>query len=185
MREALAQITAQSLRAGEVIRHLRSFVKTRSAQTEPTDVNRLVDDLRVLADADARANGIRLTLDLQKPLPLVAADTVQIQQVLLNLLRNAIDATTAHPAATHEITIKTQAIADGVEIAVIDRGAGIPPDVASNIFNPFFTTKPNGTGLGLAISNSIIRAHQGKLGFRPTPGGGTTFHLTLPQLPGG
>jgi PAS domain S-box-containing protein len=184
VKEALKQITAQSLRAGEVIRHLRSFVKTHVAKTEPTDLNQLVQDLRVLADADARANTIRLVLRLEDHLPSVQADTVQIQQVLLNLFRNAIDATERGSGESREITITTRRVDDKVEVAVIDHGSGIPTEIAANIFSPFFTTKTEGTGLGLAISNSIIRAHNGILGFRQTPGGGTTFHLTLPTLAG-
>jgi PAS domain S-box-containing protein len=184
VKEALKQITAQSLRAGEVIRHLRSFVKTHIAKTEPTDLNKLVQDLRVLADADARANSVRLVALLENHLPLVEADTVQIQQVLLNLIRNAIDATGPGMEGAREITIATRTIDDTVDVAVIDHGSGIPAEIAENIFSPFFTTKAQGTGLGLAISNSIIRAHQGALGFRQTPGGGTTFYLTLPTLSG-
>jgi signal transduction histidine kinase len=109
---------------------------------------------------------------------------VQIQQVLLNLIRNAIDATLEARDAPREVLVRSAACEDGVEVAVIDRAGGIPPAVAANLFNPFYTTKATGTGLGLAISRSIIRAHRGKLGHRPTPGGGTTFFFSLPPLPG-
>jgi len=118
-------------------------------------------------------------------MPSVSADPVQIQQVLLNLVRNAIDATLEAPAAPREILVQSSARADAVEVAVVDRAGGIAPQIAANLFNPFYTTKATGTGLGLAISRSIIRAHRGKLGHRPTPGGGTTFYFTLPPLPGG
>ncbi len=185
LREPLVQITNQALRAGEVIRRLRSFVKNRSSRTETVDLNRLVEDLRVLAEPDARASDVRLVIELAPNLPAVAADPVQIQQVLLNLIRNAIDATLEAPAAPREIEVRSSLGPDGVEVAVIDRAGGIPPQIAANLFDPFYTTKPAGTGLGLAISRSIIRGHRGKLGHRPTPGGGTTFYFTLPRFPGG
>jgi PAS domain S-box-containing protein len=185
IRDALAQITAQALRAGEVIRRLRAFVKNRAARTESVDINRLIEDLRLLAEPDARVNDMRLTLDLTPTVPPVAVDPVQIQQVLLNLVRNAIDATLEAPAAPREILVRTSVRAEEVEVEVVDRGSGVDPAVADHLFNPFFTTKAAGTGLGLAISRSIIRAHRGKLGHRPTPGGGTTFYFTLPPLPGG
>jgi signal transduction histidine kinase len=179
------QITNQALRAGEVIRRLRAFVKNRATRTETVDLNRLIEDLRVLAEPDARVNDVRLTVELAPTVPAVAADPVQIQQVLLNLIRNAIDATLEAPAAPREVLVHSVVRPDEIEIAVIDRAGGIPAEIAANLFNPFFTTKATGTGLGLAISRSIIRAHRGKLGHRPTPGGGTTFYFTLPPLPGG
>ncbi len=185
LREALEQITAQALRAGEVIRRLRTFVKNRTARTETLDINRLIEDLSMLAGPDARASDVRLTLDLAPDLAPVGADPVQIQQVLLNLVRNAIDALLEVPGAPREIIVRTGWAGPDVEVAVIDRAGGIPPEVALQLFNPFYTTKATGTGLGLAISRSIIRAHRGKLGHRPTPGGGTTFHFSLPPLPGG
>ena len=185
LRDTLAQITAQALRAGEVIRRLRGLAMNRAAHTEALDLNRLIEDLRVLAEPDARLNDVRLTLELAPTVAPVAADPIQIQQVLLNLVRNAIDATLERPDALREIVVRTYNHPDAVEVAVIDHGAGVPAAIADELFNPFFTTKPAGTGLGLAISRSIIRAHRGKLGYRPTPGGGTTFMFTLPPLPGG
>jgi two-component system, LuxR family, sensor kinase FixL len=185
LRDALTQITAQALRAGEVIRRLRTFVKNRAARTEPLDLNRLIEDLRLLAEPDARVNDMRLTFELAPAVPPVAADPVQIQQVLLNLIRNAIDATLEAPGAPREIVVSTRLGGDEVEVAVIDRAGGVAPAATDHLFNPFFTTKATGTGLGLAISRSIIRAHRGKLGHRPTPGGGATFYFTLPPLPGG
>ena len=185
LREALTQITAQALRAGEVIRRLRGFVKNRAARTETLDLNRLVEDLRLLAEPDARLNDVRLVLDLAPALAPVAGDPIQIQQVLLNLVRNAIDTTLEQRTAPREITVRTRSDPDGVEVAVVDHGTGVPAAIADQLFNAFFTTKPGGTGLGLAISRSIIRAHRGKLTHGPTPGGGTTFSFTLPPLPGG
>ena len=184
LRDALVQIVTQSLRAGEVIRRLRAFVKNRTAHSERLEVNRLVEDIRILAVPDARVSDVRLILQLDPLSPVVAGDPVQLQQVLLNLIRNAIDATCESPTALRELTITTRPLGDGVEVAVSDHAGGISETVAENIFNPFYTTKETGTGLGLAISRSIITAHRGKLGYRPTPGGGTTFYFTLPKLVG-
>jgi PAS domain S-box-containing protein len=183
--DALAQITSQALRAGEVIRGLRNFVKDRVAHTESVDVNGLIEDVRVLAATDARASDVRLILDLGEGLPLVAADPVQIQQVLLNLVRNAIDVTLETVGAVREVTVQSRAAPEEIEVCVMDHGAGIASAVATQLFHPFFTTKASGTGLGLAISRSIIRAHHGKLGYRPTGGGGSTFYFSLPAAPGG
>ena len=184
VREAMIQITNQALRAGEVIRRLRTFVKSHATQSETVDMNRLIQELRVLAEPDARASDVRLVLDLAPTLPQVAVDPIQIQQVLLNLIRNAIDATLERPDAVREIVVRTALVADEVETSVTDHGPGIRPEIAENLFNPFFTTKTAGTGLGLAISRSIIRAHRGKLAYHPRPEGGTVFVFTLPSLPG-
>jgi len=184
LRDALVQIVAQSLRAGEVIRRLRSFVKTRAPNSERLEINRLIEDIRILAGSDARVNDVRLILDLDPQAPVVVGDSIQLQQVLLNLIRNGIDATCECPNALRELTVTTRPLGDGVEVAVIDHAGGIPDAVAQHLFNPFFTTKETGTGLGLAISRSIITAHRGKLGYRTTPGGGTSFFFTLPQLVG-
>jgi two-component system, LuxR family, sensor kinase FixL len=182
LREALAAIAQQSLRAGEVIRRLRALVKNRETRAEPLDINKLVQEVRVLAETDARVNDLRLVLDLcAGSMPVVIADPVQIQQVLLNLVRNAIDATLDRPQAPREVRIQTRLVGESeVEVAVIDHGTGIEASVEPHLFNAFYTTKPSGTGLGLAISKSIIRAHQGRLAHRPSEGSGTTFYFTLP-----
>lgn len=178
---ALGQISAQALRAGEVIRRLRAFVKDREAHTEITDAARLAGDLLVFAESDARLNDIRLRIEAEDDLPSVACDPVQIQQVVLNLIRNAIDATNEAKPARREIAIRTRLDDRGdVEISVEDHGPGISAQVAQSLGNPFFTTKPHGTGLGIAISRSILRAHGGRLSHRPTSGGGATVFFTLP-----
>jgi len=182
---ALGQISAQALRAGEVIRRLRSFVKNREAKTEIMDPARLLAELMVFAEPDARLADIRIRVEPADGLPRVACDPVQIQQVLLNLIRNAIDATIEAGAAGREIVLRARLDERGdIEIGVEDRGKGIPDEVAVNLGNPFFTTKATGTGLGIAISRSILRAHGGRLAHRPTPGGGATVFFTLPAMPG-
>jgi two-component system sensor kinase FixL len=181
---ALEQINAQALRAGEVIRRLRNFVKNREVKREPVNCARLLEDLRMLAETDARLHNIRLRLDCQEPLPTVYADPIQLQQVVLNLVRNAIDAMVDAPEDRREVVLMTREAVDGeVEVTVIDHGTGLAPEATEHLFNPFFTTKASGTGLGLAISRSIVRAHGGRLWHTPNDDCGVRFHFTLPVSP--
>ena len=181
---ALDHIGAQALRAGEVIRRLRSFVKNREVKREVVDANRLLDDVLTLAQTDARHHGVRILLEPAPQAPLVQADPVQVQQVVLNLVRNSIDAMIDVPEARREIVLRTHLDAEGdVEFMVADRGSGVDAATMAELFNPFFTTKPGGTGLGLSISRSIVRAHGGKLWCSANPGGGARFFFTLPAMP--
>jgi two-component system sensor kinase FixL len=182
IRESLAQISRQALRAGEVIRRLRAFVTNREVRKEPTGCNRLIEDLVVLARPDLRAHDVRLQLEIEPDLPEVMADSIQLQQVLINLIRNAIDATLQNQTERREIALRAVTVRDGIEISVHDQGTGVEPGALAKLFNPFFTTKPQGTGLGLAISRTIVNAHGGKLAHRPEPGGGACFYFTLPVL---
>ena len=181
---ALQQINAQALRAGEVIRRLRNFVKNREVRREPVDCSRLLDDLRTLAETDARLHNVRLRIDCRSALPMVYADPIQLQQVVLNLVRNAIDAMAEVEERLREVVLST-GIADSgeVEITVADHGTGLAPEATEHLFNPFFTTKAGGTGLGLAISRSIVRAHGGRLWHTPNEPCGARFHFTLPASP--
>ncbi len=184
--QALAQIDAQALRAGEVIRRLRHLVRNREVKRETIDAEKLLDDLRTLAEADARAHGIRLLIDCESDLPTVEADPVQIQQVVLNLVRNAIDSIVATPAAPRELALGARMADEDpeqLEFTVEDHGPGVPESAVDQVFNQFFTTKPGGTGLGLAISRTIVRAHGGRLWYSPVEGGGARFHFTLPISP--
>ena len=116
--------------------------------------------------------------------PQVQADAVQIQQVILNLVRNSIDAMLEIPEPQREILLRTRMDGEGdVEFMVADRGPGVEPSALAELFNPFFSTKPGGTGLGLSISRSIVRAHGGKLWCSANPGGGARFFFTLPAVP--
>jgi two-component system sensor kinase FixL len=181
---ALEQINVQALRAGEVIRRLRGFVKNRDVTREPVDCGRLVKDLLTLAEPDARLHNLRLRVESDATLPTVHADPIQLQQVILNLVRNAIDAMDETEDRQREVTIHTGTTEDGqVEVIVSDHGSGLSPDASDNLFNPFFTTKATGTGLGLAISRSIIRAHGGRLWHTPNQERGARFHFTLPVAP--
>jgi two-component system sensor kinase FixL len=181
---ALEQIGQQALRAGEVIRRLRSFVKNREVKREVVGANRLLEDLLTLAQTDARHHGVRIHLQPSVDSPVVQADSVQIQQVILNLVRNSIDAMLDVPEQHREITLRTRIDEEGdIEFMVADRGTGLDEATLAELFNPFFTTKPGGTGLGLAISLSIVRAHGGKLWCRANPLGGAQFFFTLPAAP--
>jgi len=181
---ALEQINAQALRAGEVIRRLRNFVKNREVKREPVDCARLLEDLGTLAETDARLHNIRLRLECGDSLPMVHADPIQLQQVILNLVRNAIDAMADATEDRREVVLTTRMTPDGeVEVTVADHGTGLAPEATEHLFNPFFTTKASGTGLGLAISRSIVRAHGGRLWHTPNDVCGVRFHFTLPVSP--
>jgi len=156
----------------------------QACQRELVEANRLLEDVLTLAQTDARHNGVRMLLEAAPQAPLVQADAVQIQQVVLNLVRNSIDAMVEVPEARREIVLRTLVDSEGdVEFMVADRGIGVDATTMAELFNPFFTTKPGGTGLGLSISRSIVRAHGGKLWCGANPGGGARFFFTLPAVP--
>jgi two-component system sensor kinase FixL len=179
--DALEQIAAQALRAGEIIRRLRALVRNRATQREPTHLNTLIEELGTLTRADARLHDIRVRLELAPDLPLLELDPIQIQQVLLNLVRNAEQALEAVPPGEREIVISTRLRANReVEARVRDSGPGVAPGIRENLFQPFATTKVAGTGLGLAISRSIIEAHNGKLEYAPESPRGASFYFCLP-----
>jgi len=178
----LEQIAQQALRAGEVIRRMRSFVRYHEAKPELVDGNHLLEELVQLAQTDAHYHATQLVIEPSPQSLMVQADQVQVQQVLLNLVRNSIDAM-QDVAESHRI-IRLRATLNNfgdVEFMVADRGHGITPEIARELFNPFYTTKVSGTGLGLSISQSIIRAHGGKLWHDDNPEGGARFYFTLPR----
>jgi two-component system sensor kinase FixL len=182
LREALRQITAQATRAAEIIRRLRALAHSHQGEQVPADLNTLVSELQDLVQTDAHVHGVRLSLQLAGQLPEVVVDTGQIQQVVLNLVRNSLDAFGARPGPGPEIAIRTALTATGdVELAVIDNGPGLAPEVRQRLFDPFFSTKENGTGLGLAISNTIARNHGGSVGYRPNAPTGACFYILLPS----
>jgi len=179
--EALQQIAVQGLRAGEIIRRLRSLVRNRETQREPAQINGLIEELGTLTRADARLNDVRITLDLAADLPFAEVDRIQIQQVLLNLVGNAVQALESKSSAEREVVISTQLNAEGdIEVRVQDTGPGVSNDMRGRLFLPFATTKDGGTGLGLAISRSIIEAHKGKLEYTPNLPRGACFVFRLP-----
>ncbi len=181
---ALRQISAQALRAGEIIKRLRAMVRNRQTQEELLELNSVVRELVVLAESDARLNNVQLLIELAPDLPRVLGDVVQLQQVMLNLLRNAIDAVSGLGGSARTIVLRTSLSADQVELSVSDSGPGIDPTIRERLFEAFATTKPEGTGLGLAISRSIAEIHGGKLAWRANQPCGSCFYLTLPAVSG-
>ncbi len=184
IREILGKVHAQARRAGRVIQGLRSFVKQRAVNRQATDMHRVLRDVSMLAELDAKAHGIVLQVDAPETLPPVQADPIQLQQVLLNLIRNAIDAMTGDQATRPLIEIRASVEQnEEVSITVTDYGHGISADHEAELFEPFFTTKKDGMGMGLSLSHSIIEAHGGRLGFSAHPKGGAVFNIFLPTLP--
>lgn len=181
---ALRETADQALRAGEIIRRLRQLVSGRRTEQRLEDLNEIVRDLDSLAGSEARHQGVTLQFALEPGELTVTADRIQLQQVLLNLLRNAAEAVEELPAARREIVIGTRRAGGGeVEAFVRDAGPGVAKDAADAMFDPFFTTKAEGTGLGLAISRTIARAHHGSLGYRDVAPHGAEFFVRLPGVP--
>ena len=180
---ALRQISAQALRAGEIIKRLRALVRHRKVHEELLDLNATVRELAVLAESDARLHDVRLVINLASDLPQVLGDTIQLQQVMLNLVRNAIEAVQADGSA-RLVELRTARCDDGVEMSVSDQGPGLDPAIRGRLFEAFATTKPEGTGLGLAISRSIIDSHGGQLAWRDNQPRGSCFYFQLPAVNG-
>jgi C4-dicarboxylate-specific signal transduction histidine kinase len=180
---AIEAIAAQALRAGEVLRQIRSFLQNGALRREALDVNRLVREAARVAEADAERLGVRLVLDLGTGLPPAEADGIQVEQVLANLVRNGLEAIEARAAGPRVLTIATrQADGDALEVAVHDTGTGLTPSVARRLFDPFFTTKAEGLGLGLSISRTLVEANGGRLWAGGNDDGGATFRFTLPRV---
>jgi PAS domain S-box-containing protein len=177
----LQQIVSASERAGEILRHMRALVKKKKPQFASVDLNEVVRSVQPLIRAEVANKSVPLTLELSEPLPRVCADTIQVEQVLLNLMRNAIDAMSRVEEHTRRLTIRTKAVeGNRVQMEVCDTGAGLPAVEPERIFEPFFTTKADGLGLGLSISRSIVHMHQGMLTATRNPDQGSTFTVALP-----
>jgi len=177
---ALRQVSDQALRAGEVIRRLRGFVSRGERERETAGVNGLVEEVIRLLRTDARLDGLRIELRLGKELPEVEVDSVQIQQVVLNLVRNGLDAMREAGRDGGVLTVETTGGPHDVQIRVVDQGNGPSPEARDRLFSPFFTTKASGMGIGLSLSRSIVTAHGGRIEYEPGPSGGSVFVVTLP-----
>ncbi len=176
----LEQIVVQSHRAGEIIRRVYSFVRKVPPQKRAADINRLARECATLLQVNLRHDDVKLDLKLAPRLPPAPVDHIQVQQVLVNLLTNAIDAVRELPRDQRRITVETRQLESGeIEVAVRDRGPG-GPEPLDKLFEAFFTTKPEGMGMGLAISRSIVEAHGGRLTAVKNPDAGLTFRFTLP-----
>jgi two-component system sensor kinase FixL len=179
LREAVNQAAEQALRAGQVIRHLREFVSRGESERHIESLPKLVQEASALALVGAKEKGVRVGFRLDPDAPLVLADRIQIQQVLLNLIRNAIEA--MQDVERRELVVATRAIPeeDQVEVRVEDTGPGLAPEVAAQLFQPFVTTKKHGMGVGLSICRTIVESHGGRIAAEARPGGGTVFRFTL------
>jgi PAS domain S-box-containing protein len=181
VRAILVDIRKDDQRAGDVIDRMRGLLKRREFRWSELDLNSLVEDVAGLLRTDVEARRVKLTLDLPPAAPLVRGDRVQLQQVLLNLVLNAMDAMNGCEAGMRVVAVRVHAAAEFFEIAVRDTGSSIPEENLKRLFEPFFTTKANGMGLGLAISQSIVEAHGGRLRAENNHEAGATFSFTLPM----
>ena len=178
-------IKGQALRAGDIVWRVREFSRKQESVREAIDINALIGDVVRLADIAARSREVIYDYHLTPGLPSLPVDRVQIEQVLLNLVRNGVEA--MEGVAGEKRLLLASRLAEGggaVHLSVSDRGCGLPDRIAMDLFTPFFTTKPEGMGMGLSISRGIVEAHGGRLWAAPNAGGGTTFHFTLPLQTG-
>jgi PAS domain S-box-containing protein len=181
LRAILADIRQDDLRASEVIQHVRELACKRQISVAPLQLNKRVENVLRLLSTDAQRRGVALVSHLQADLPEVQGDRVQIEQVLLNLMLNGMEAMKSTPVDRRRLVVGTRmSSGKAVEISVADGGHGIPPDKLALIFDSFFTTKENGMGLGLALARSIAELHRGHVTAENNPDGGATFRLRLP-----
>ncbi|WP_205754903.1 PAS domain S-box protein [Azoarcus sp. DD4] len=183
LRDIHDKIGRQARRAGEIIRRVHDFVRRSEPRREAIDLNAVIREALGLIEADARKRRTHLVADLATDLPPVHADAVMIEQIIVNLVRNGMDAMRDTPDALRTVRISTRSGGNVVTVRVSDHGSGIDADTARHLFQPFFTTKQEGMGMGLNICRSIAELHHGRLGFEPAPDGGTIFTLTLPVDP--
>ncbi|MGP0090681.1 MAG: PAS domain S-box protein [Xanthobacteraceae bacterium] len=179
--EAMDKASDQALRAGQVIQRLRDFVARGETEKRIESVKKMIEEASALALVAAREQTVRVNLQLDPSIDLVLVDKVQVQQVLLNLLRNALEA--MQTSERRELNVTTAPAADDmVAVNIADTGCGVSPDMGAQLFQPFVTTKRQGMGIGLSISRTIIESHGGQITVEPNPGGGTIFRFTLRRV---
>lgn len=181
LEQACSGIAEQVERAAEVIENLRRFIKKQDVSMQQVDLNDVILSAMSLVVPDAKSAGVPVSTELAEDLPPVSANPIQLQQVLLNLTRNAVDAMQQSLRKKRGVLIRAGRMAPGrVFFAVTDHGSGVSERIAEAIFHPFVTTKKDGLGVGLAISQTIVRAHGGELAYEPNPDGGSIFTVSLP-----
>jgi len=179
--DVCVKIDDQARRAGQVIGNLRKFIRKQEIETQSLDVNRVITDVMSLIEADAHSEGIPVHVHAGDGLPKVRVDAMQLQQVLLNLTRNSVDAMRSGLAKERGIVIATECGERGaVRITVTDHGHGVSHQLGDHIFHPFVTTKSDGLGVGLAISKTIVQSYEGSLSYSDNPRGGSIFTIELP-----
>jgi two-component system sensor histidine kinase DctS len=180
LEEALRKTGQQAQRAGRIIRRVHDFVRKREPTRTPVRINAVVEEAVGFADADARRRQVRIDVALGAEGPELQGDPLLLQQVVLNLLRNAMDAMAETAPEARAIRVAATSGPDGVMVTIADRGAGIPEEVREHLFQPFYTTKAEGMGMGLNICRSILELHGGRVWAEPNPGGGTVFSFSIP-----
>ena len=180
-REILADIQAEAVVAVQIIDRHRTMLRSRQLHKKPIDLHSVIDESLALVAHDMRARQIEATLDLSSTPCVIDGDQVLLQQVLVNLIRNAMDALAETPPARRHITIRSAVKAADVEVSVCDTGTGLPADIIDTLFTPFVTTKSHGLGIGLTIARSIVDAHGGTIAAHRNLDGGATFTVTLPR----
>lgn len=181
IREALDKAAEQAIRAGQIIRRLRDFVARGESERRVENISKLVEEASALALVGAKDQAVRVLFDFDSSVDLVLADKIQIQQVLLNLMRNALEA--MQNSSRRELRLSASSVAnDMIRISVADTGSGLAPEVVSQLFRPFVTTKQQGMGVGLSICRTIVEAHGGQIWAEPNPGAGTIFNFTLRSI---
>lgn len=187
LREALRDIIGATKRANEVIDRNRRLLRDHTIEAVPVEINGVIRETLALADTSLREHGVTVQTSLPVDVPAIVGDRIELQQVLLNLVTNAIDAMTVIPAGTRLLRISSaiaNSAAEAITVTVSDNGMGLDSVDVDRLFELAYTTKPTGTGVGLAISRSIVDAHGGRLWAEPNPGAGATFAFTLPaRLP--
>ena len=182
VREAVRDIVRDGKRAGEVIARIRALTKRAAPPTEKLDLNETVQEVLALVGDEAKRNSVTIRTRFASNLSPVSGDRVQLQQVILNLVMNAIEAMSAVDDRARELVINTSNVdAEHVQVSIEDSGPGLDPTAASKIFDPFYTTKPAGMGMGLSISRSILENHGGRLWATANNGSGASFHFSLPN----
>jgi signal transduction histidine kinase len=184
VRQILRDIRQEDRRASQVIQEVRALARKQSPESSPLSLNDAIGDVMALVEADARRRGVAVETDLAASLPDVSGDCIQIQQVLLNLALNGLEALGPPAAGERRLRIETRANGSGVELVVSDTGPGLAPEDVPRVFESFFTTKEVGLGLGLSIVRSIVEAHEGRVLAENNAGGGATFRVLLPARRG-
>ncbi|HEV3216816.1 MAG TPA: ATP-binding protein [Vicinamibacterales bacterium] len=181
-RQSLTRIVRDGDRAAEVLKRIRALVKKSAPEAAPLDVNDVLHEVLTLVQDSLASHEVATTLELGRDLPSVIGDRVQLQQVILNLVTNGIEAMSAVADRSRRLTFASEALNTGeVVLTVRDSGVGVEPTMLDRLFEPFFTTKARGMGMGLSVSRSIIERHGGRLWASTTPGAGATFHVVLPM----
>ncbi|MEO5336144.1 MAG: PAS domain S-box protein [Magnetospirillum sp. WYHS-4] len=179
--QAVEKLAAQAQRAGRIIRRVHDFVRKSEPNMAPCFLDDVIEDSIGFVEADARQRGVRIETDIRAVRPLVLGDRIMLGQVMLNLIRNGMEAMIETPAADRRLLVSTTEAEGMILVAVADRGTGVMPDAVDRLFTPFFSTKSEGMGMGLNICRSVIEQHRGRLWFQGNPEGGSVFRFALPM----